>query len=69
MCRSFKLGDRVRHKQTGALGTVIAVGGVGGGGGATISRQITVEWDWPEGAQCEDVTDELTFVRPPPRSW
>ena len=70
----FNPGDRVRSKQTGRLGTVVAVvdvGGVGGFATGPLSSEqlVRVEWDGREGSPGPACVDEIHAIRPPPAPW
>ena len=76
---AYKPGDRVRSKETGRFGTVVAVVDVGAAGsffgGARASQTfgaaplVRVEWDGPEGPAGSAMPDEIYAIRPPPEPW
>lgn len=64
----FKVGDRVRSKRTGRIGTVVDVGGVGdlAGGAPGAGELVEVEWDGREGPPGPASVEEIYAIRPPP---
>jgi hypothetical protein len=63
----FKVGDRVRSKQTGCLGTVVAAEGLAGGA-AGAAGIIRVEWDGRNEPPVAVSASDIYAIRPPPRA-